>query len=224
MMGRLERLGMMGRITAIWLLQLFLMLSAAPAISQEQPLVLDKISGLPCLNSTPTCISKLTSLAVQNSLEIANLEERLALANQTISHQKSKLWTSWLNPNPVAVVQNLLGGGDRQTAELRIAQLQLNESELIRRRSQLEEDLGRELTLLVQEYERTVNQLKLAQSEAHLHSTRLSVMDLSYRQGNGSTTQMIGLWQQTDELAVKISELENRRSQVVRLVESLCGF
>ena len=88
-------------------------------------------------------------MAIQNSSEIQAIEERLDLADDRVGYQRSQQWTNYLTLDPMQLIQNLLGGGAVQRNEIAIAELEMRAADLIRRRQEVAEGLGRDIILLV---------------------------------------------------------------------------
>jgi hypothetical protein len=113
-------------------------------------------------------------LAVQNSQEIAVLEQAIAL-------QKKKLWTNWLSADglhPLAIAlriaRNMAGGGERAGAKLELARLALRQAELA---AQLRDSVTR----MVLAYETAQRQLTKAEAKFVAHQTRLRWLVFSQR-------------------------------------------
>lgn len=161
---------------------------------------------LPCLDSSPSCLETLSHLAVQNSREIAVLEQASQL-------QKKKLWTGWLNAdglNPVAIglriMRNVAGGGDRAAAKLEIARLEL-------RRNEVETELRRSILQAMLLYESAERHVQDAEAKLLTHRNRLTLLQIAYRLGEGSTETMLQLWQTETELerAVENAQLAHQQ-------------
>ena len=73
----------------------------------------------------------LTEQAIEQSSEIAAIEEQLALTDERQNYAESRRWTNYLTLDPVRLVQNVLGGGDVQRDRLAIAALELEAENLI---------------------------------------------------------------------------------------------
>ena len=160
-----------------------------PAMNQE----------LPCSDSSAECLRRLGDLAVDNCVELRVIDEALA-------YQRRKLWTSWLSAdglNPLAVAlrvtRNLAGGGDRATARLEISQLE-------RRRAEVEAGLRLAVAERVAELEAARRRLDLARERKAAHGSRLSLSAVGYRTGEGSTEEMMALWQTREEMRGRVAE------------------
>ena len=153
----------------------------------------------PCSDSSAECLRRLGDLAVENCLELRVIDRALA-------YQRRKLWTSWLSAdglNPLAVAlrvtRNLAGGGDRAAARLEIAQLE-------RRRAEVEAGLRLSVAERVAELEAARRRLDLARERKAAHGSRLSLSAVGYRTGEGSTEEMMALWQTREEMRGRVAE------------------
>lgn len=174
-----------------------------------------------CLSSSPECLASLTEQAIEQSSEIAAIEEQLALTDERQDYAESRRWTNYLTLDPLRLVQNVLGGGDVQRDRLAIASLELEGANLIRRREAIAENLAREVVEAVLNYERLERELSLIDSQLMTHLQRVGVMEASYRTGQGSTTTMLSVWQRTEELSAALEEKRIAQSQVQRGLEVL---
>lgn len=190
-----------------WFVSSSLSIASCPAQALPRPIPAEKMDapqeenngqrttdhGLPCLDSSPVCLQTLSDLAVQNSREIAVLDQAITL-------QKKKLWTSWLNADgwhPFAIglriARNLAGGGDRAALKLDIARLELRQAELA---AQL-----RNLSVqAVLAYETSQRQLNVKETKLAAHQVRLRLLTTEYRLGEGNTEAMLQWWQTEREL------------------------
>lgn len=159
-------------------------------------------SGLPCSDSSPGCLKQLGDLAAAHSPELQILDRALA-------YQRRKTWTSWLNAdglNPLAVglrvARNLAGGGDMAAARLEIARLEA-------RRAEVEAGLRLAVAQGVAEVQAAARRLELARARLEAHRTQVEIISFGYRLGQGSTEEMIKLWQAGEELRGQITEAES---------------
>jgi hypothetical protein len=170
---------------------------------------------LPCLDSSPACLERLSALAVEQSQELKVLDEAIKL-------QKSKLWTTWLaadsfNPLGMAlrVGRNLAGGGDRAAGKLTIDQLKLRRAEVI-------VQIRQNLITSVLSYEAAARARELASSRLAVYTTNLPIIELAYRLGDGETSAMLSLWEHGEELRAALAkteaELARERNTIILLV------
>ena len=162
-------------------------------------------------------------MAIRNSSEIQAIEERLDLADDRVGYQRSQQWTNYLTLDPMQLIQNLLGGGAVQRNEIAIAELEMRAADLIRRRQEVAEGLGRDIIRLVLRWERLERDAELLDSQLLTQRQRVAVLEAGYRTGGGSTTTMMSEWRQTEELAARREEKQIERNQVQRELEALVG-
>lgn len=158
----------------------------------------DKDVTLPCTDPSPQCIQQLGDLALAGSLEIKTLDE-------AIKYQKKKMWSSWLNAdgfNPVAVgfrvLRNVIGGGDRAVLKLEIARLE-------QRRSAVEDSLRQSVAATLVDLDAARQRREQAIARLRGHEAREQLMLIGYRLGEGSTEQLLQLYQRRDELRAEIA-------------------
>jgi hypothetical protein len=191
---------------------------SAPSLAQAVP------TSLPCLDSSPTCLATLTELAIENSSEIEAIEQRLALTAQQFDYAEARSWTNYLTLDPLALVQNILGGGDMHRDRLVIATLELQAADLVRRREAVAEALAREVVDLVLSYERLERQLDLLATQLETQQLQQATMEAAYRTGQGSTQTMLTVWQRTEDLSVRLDEHMVTQGQTRAELEHVIGY
>lgn len=129
-----------------------------------------------------------------------------------------------LDLNPFNLISSIFGGGSFRDVDIRIAELDLRASDLVRRRAEVMVQLHDEITDLVLDVERGDRQIELLQTQQRSHQQRVAVMEAGYRTGAGDTAQMIGLWQQTENLAARLIEATVNREQSVRRLLEITGY
>jgi hypothetical protein len=179
---------------------------------------------LPCHNSQPTCLNQLTQTAIASNLELKTIDQRLTATQTRIDQQRRGKWKTWVQPNPIGIVANILGGGDAQRVEQAIGDLELNLGELHRRRAEVETNLRGQVLAAVLEVERVDRQIEGMKGAQAASSQRLAVIEAGYKFGRGSTAEMIGLWQAAEAEKAKVQEVEMGRSQVIQKLAGLTGF
>jgi hypothetical protein len=191
---------------------------------------------LPCLESSPDCLATLTTLAISQSSEIAAINQRLELTSDRINYAQAREWTlylpssttSFLSADPVQwidplrLVQNLLGGGDVAANRLAISDLEIKAADLLRRREEVAEAIAEDVIDLVLDYEASGRRLEALDGRLTTQLQRQAVLEVRYRTGQGTTDQMLSMWQQTDELRARIDEVQIDQDQTVRELEVLC--
>jgi hypothetical protein len=169
---------------------------------------------VPCFDSSAECLRRLGDLATANNLE-------LKVIDQALAYQRRKVWTSWLNAdglNPLAmglrVARNLAGGGDRAAMKLEVAQLE-------RRRAEVEAGVRLAVAQSVAELEAAGDRLAISRARSDEHRLRLRLLTVGYRLGDGSTEEMIRLWQTGEELRGQVTAAEAEQSRARLRLESL---
>ena len=163
----------------------------------------------------------LTQQAIEQSSEIAAINEQLALAADRQDYTESRRWTNYITLDPMRLVQNVLGGGDVQRDQIAIASLELEAADLIRRRAAVAENLASDVVGLVLKYEKLGREVELAQSQLETHQMRTAVMEAAYRSGGGSTTSMLSVWQRAETLAARAQEKRILKIQVQQELEAI---
>jgi hypothetical protein len=193
---------------------------------------------IPCLDSSSECIEQLTGKAIANSTELVTLDEQIALidkrlvvAGERIEHTSKKRWTNYLSTDPLRIAANVFGGGDVQRDNIAIADLEVKSAELEayranlhRRQAEVKSKLKEEVLGLVLEYEAAEREYVLAQSKLANYSQQRQLIEIDYQFGNGSTTQMLGLWQQGEGLEAQVMEAESKKAEITRKLQQLTGF
>ena len=202
---------------------------------QSSPLLPSTPAPLPCLDSSSECVELLAAKAIANSPELVTLDEQIALiderlvvAEKRIDHTSKKRWTNYISSDPVRIVTNVLGGGDVQRDHIAIADLEVKSAELEayranlhRHKAEVKSQLREEVLGLVLEYEAAQREYVLAQSKLATYSQQRQLIEIDYQYGNGSTTQMLNMWQQGESLEAEIIQIDNQRDRVVRLIMQL---
>jgi predicted ATPase len=174
----------------------------------------------------------LTGKAIANSPELVTLDEQIALidkrlvvAGERIEHTSKKRWTNYLSTDPLRIAANVFGGGDVQRDNLAIADLEVKSAELevdranlYRRQAEVSSQLKEDVLGLVLEYEAAEREYILAQSKLTTYNQQRQLIEIDYQFGNGSTTQILSLWQQGESLEAEVIQIDNKRSQVIRKI------
>jgi predicted ATPase len=193
------------------------------------------MTELPCLDSSSKCIEQLTEKAIANSSELVTLDEQIALidkrlevAGERIEHTSKKRWTNYLSTDPLRIVANLLGGGDVQRDNLAIADLEVKSAELEvqlanlhRRQAEVKSKLKEEILSLVLNYETASREYALAQSKLATYHQQRQLIEIDYQFGNGSTTQMLSMWQQGESLEAEVVQIESKKAEITRKIQQL---
>lgn len=162
---------------------------------------------------------KLAEMAIAHSSEVAAINERLALANEHVKYAERRRWTSYLTLDPLRLVQNILGGGDIQAQQLAIADLEIQAADLVRRRAEIAEGLAKEVVESVLRWERLDREIALLDSQIQTQQQQRLVLEAAYRTGQGSTTNMLGVWQRSEDLAAARGEaLVEQQQTLVKII------
>jgi predicted ATPase len=193
---------------------------------------------LPCLDTSSECIEQLTERAIANSSELVTLDEQIALidkrlvvAGERIEHTSKKRWTNYLSTDPLRIAANVFGGGDVQKVTIAIADLEVKSAELEadranlhRRQAEVKSQLKEDILGLVLEYEAAEREYVLAQSKLATYNQQRQLIEIDYQFGNGSTTQMLSMWQQGESLEANVMETESQKVEITRKLQQLTGF
>ncbi|WP_346293959.1 hypothetical protein [Sphaerothrix gracilis] len=145
----------------------------------------------------------------------------MELTSDRIDYAEARQWTDYLTLDPLRLVQNLLGGGDVQENRLAIAHLEIQAADLIRRREEVAEGLARDVIDGVLEYEALERRRVMLARQLKTQRQRQAVMEVRYRTGQGSTDQMLRVWQRSEDLQARLEEVAIAQRQVVRALEVL---
>ena len=169
------------------------------------------------------CLTQITQMAIDQSSEIEAINQQLELTDDRQEYARNRQWTNYLTLDPIRLVQNVSGGGDVQRDRLAIADLELREAELIRRRESEAEFIAGEIVGLVLSYEKLGREAELIESQLENHLLQVTIQEARYRTGQGSTRNMLMLWQRTDTLEARCQERRIGQAQDKRALEILTG-
>ncbi|MEO1801066.1 MAG: hypothetical protein AAFR62_11690 [Cyanobacteria bacterium J06629_2] len=187
------------------------------------------------MSSSSKCIELLAAKAIANSPELVTLDEQIALidkrlvvAGKRIEHTSKKRWTNYISSDPLRIAANVLGGGDVQRDNIAIADLEVKSAELEayranlhRRKSEVKSQLQEEILSLVLEYEAAEREYVLAQSKLANYSQQRQLIEIDYQFGNGSTTQMLSMWQQGESLEAEVMKIESKKTEITRKIQQM---
>ncbi len=190
------------------------------------------------MSSSSECIELLAAKAIANSPELVTLDEQIALidkrlvvAEKRIDHTSKKRWTNYLSIDPLRIAANVLGGGDVQKDNIAIANLEVKSAELEayranlhRRKAEVKSQLREKVLGLVLEYEAAEREYVLVQSKLATYSQQRQLIEIDYQFGNGSTTQMLSMWQQGESLEAEVVQVGNKKSKIIRKLQQITGF
>lgn len=192
---------------------------------------------LPCLDSSRECLETLSDAAIARSPEIQSIDDRLELVGKQIKRQYQRRWTAFLpliplsgrglsleSLNPLTIIATAFGGGAVRDVDLKIAELEVRVSDMVRRKAEVMVTLRDRIIELVLDYEAAERQRSLIESRITTHQQRVAVLEISYRLGEGSTETMLPLWQRTEELQAQLAEVAVKREQSLRKLLELTGY
>lgn len=176
------------------------------------------LDALPCLDRSSACVDRLTELAIAGDPRIRVLDERLELLAQRMGRQYERRWSSVLGTlgdllslNPFRLLESLFGGGGVRDTDLKLAELEAQTSSLLHQRAAAVAQVRDTVADLVLRYEEQVRSVSLLESEWLAHRQRLHILEVSYRLGEGTTPQMLGLWQDADALRSRLDAAISQR-------------
>ncbi|MEL7010226.1 MAG: hypothetical protein AAFY50_25470 [Cyanobacteria bacterium J06648_1] len=105
--------------------------------------------------------------------------------------------------------------------EVKSGELEAYRANLHRRQAEVKSQLREEVLDLVLEYEAAERKYILAQSKLNTYSQQRQLIEIDYQFGNGSTTQMLSLWQQWESLETEILRIENKNASIVKKLAKL---
>ncbi len=74
---------------------------------------------------------------------------------------------------------------------------------------------------LVLEYEAAEREYVLAQSKLATYDRQRQLIEIDYQFGNGSTTQMLSMWQQGERLKADVIQIESKKAEITRKIQQL---
>ncbi len=183
-----------------------------------------------CLNSGDECVQELTERAIASSFKletltarIALIDERLELAEDRIEYTRKKKWTNYISANPINILQNIFGGGSVQRDNIAIASLEIRTADLLAAKAELERQQEEEkvkisdrVLRLLLDYEAAQRRHELLKNQLETLEQQQRVARVSYRNGRGSTSQMLSMGDKRDRLSEKIVEVEIEQDEAVR--------
>ncbi len=190
-----------------------------------------------CLNSSDECVEELTEKAIASSFKLETLaeritliDERLELAEDRIDYVSKKSWTNYISTNPVNIIQNIFGGGDVQRDRIAIANLEIRTADLLAAKAELERQqseekvkIGDRILRLLLDYEAAQRRHELLKNQLQTLEQQQKVARVAYRNGRGSTSQMLSMGDKRDRLSEKIVEVEIGKDEAVRELGQLAG-
>ncbi len=191
-----------------------------------------------CLNSSDECVRELTEKAIASShkletltARIALIDERLELAEDRIKYTRNKKWVNYISANPVDIIQNIFGGGAVQRDNIAIASLEIRTADLLAAKAELERQqseekvkIGDRVLRLLLDYEAAQRRHELLNNQLQTLEQQQKVARVSYRNGRGSTSQMLSMGDKRDRTIEKIVEVEIEMDEAVRELGQLYDY
>ncbi|MDJ0901572.1 MAG: hypothetical protein QNJ55_22470 [Xenococcus sp. MO_188.B8] len=199
-------------------------------MSSDESVIKLNVDAEFCLNSSNECVQELTEKAIANSFKLETLaeritliDERLELAEDRIEYTRKKKWTNYISANPVDIIQNIFGGGSVQRDNIAIANLEIRTADLLAAKAELERqqeeekvEISDRVLRLLLDYEAAQRRHELLNKQLQTLEQQQRVARVSYRNGRGSTSQMLGMSDKRDRTIQKIVEVEIKKDEAVR--------
>ncbi|QCS48140.1 hypothetical protein FEK30_00950 (plasmid) [Picosynechococcus sp. PCC 11901] len=142
-------------------------------------------------------------MAQAKNVEVSRLENLEA----SVDYQRDRRWTTWLTPNPIGILQNLFGGGDRQRAELQIrtTEAQADASRL----NLIEADIRTEMRkkAIAAEIQADLDQLADLEAELMAEQKRLQLFEIYFQRGQGSPAEYLNFQNRLAQLTAEKEKL-----------------
>ena len=175
---------------------------------------------------------------MERSPELQTLDERIALidrqlqlAGQRIDQANARQWTGYLTTDPIAILQNLFGGGQVQQQrmaitdlEIRAADLEAAKAELERQRAAKRSQLGEQVLTLVIAYETAGDREQAILAQLSNHDLLTRITEIDYRLGGSSTETYLTRIAQREQLEIQWNRYRLERETAKRQLLSLTGF
>lgn len=164
----------------------------------------------------------LQQCAIQQSRELALLQERLALLQRRLRSQQVNGWTAWLTTDPVELAANVLGGGRVGQRQVAAAELEYKQAELDVLVETKAQALREQVANTVLEVERVGRAIALTQKQLAAEQQRLAMARIGYRLGEGSRDGFLAQQLRVEALEARVVELEAEQEQLRGRLGLLC--
>lgn len=143
-------------------------------------------------------MATLTQCQIENDpdlqviVQAKNVEaSRLENLEASVDYQRDRRWTTWLNPNPIGIIQNLFGGGDRQRAEIQIrtTEAQADASRLNLVEADIRTEMRRQA--IADQIQADLDQLAQLETELTAEQKRLQLFEIYFQRGQGSPAEYL---------------------------------
>ena len=128
--------------------------------------------------------------------------------------ERDRLWTTWLTADPVALIGNVFGGGDRQRAELTIDNLELTAARLETDAATLESRQAEMMDTIEREIAATLAERDELSRRIATDEQRLKIYELSFIDGEGSIDSYLSRRQRLDDMHVNLQTIDDELRQI----------
>ncbi|WP_255447810.1 hypothetical protein [Picosynechococcus sp. PCC 11901] len=168
-------------------------------------------------------MTTLTQCQIENDPDLAliaqakNVEaSRLENLEASADYQRDRRWTTWLNPNPIGIIQNLFGGGDHQRAELQIrtTEAQADASRL----NLIEADIRTEMRkkAIAEQIQADLDQLADLEAELMAEQKRLQLFEIYFQRGQGSPAEYL-------DFQNRLAQLTAEKEKLAATINDICN-
>ena len=215
-------------------------------VDNQEQLINNTNSELPCLDTTNPCVEQLTQAAIASSLTLQTLNERITLIDERLAlmgdrkdYAESKLWTNYIPTttnidgiiDPFAWLRNLAGGGDKQRVRLRIADLEVKGATLEAARAGLERQreeekvkLGEKVLQLLLSYEAATREVELVESQIKTFEVSRELFRIRYQLGRETTEEWLSFQEKENRLNEQLILGMIKQDEAVRELRQLIGL
>ena len=215
-------------------------------VDNQEQLINNTNSELPCLDTTNPCVEQLTQAAIASSLTLQTLNERITLIDERLAlmgdrkdYAESKLWTNYIPTttnidgiiDPFAWIRNLAGGGDMQRDRLRIADLEVKGATLEAARAGLERQreeekvkLGEKVLQLLLSYEAATREVELVESQIKTFEVSRELFRIRYQLGRETTEEWLSFQEKENRLNEQLILGMIKQDEAVRELRQLIGL
>jgi outer membrane protein TolC len=137
----------------------------------------------------------------------------------------------YLTTDPIAILQNLFGGGQVQQQrmaitdlEIRAADLEAARAELERQRAAKRSQIGEQVLMLVIAYETAGDRERAILAQLSNHDLLTRITEIDYRLGGSSTETYLTRIAQREQLEIQLNRYRLERETAKRQLLSLTGF
>ncbi|WP_038028023.1 TolC family protein [Picosynechococcus sp. NKBG15041c] len=142
-------------------------------------------------------------------------QSRLTNLEASANYQRDRAWTSWLTPNPIGILQNLFGGGDRQRAELQIraTTTQAEASRLNLLETEIRSEERRQA--ITNQIQADLDQLAQLETDLTAEQKRLQLFEIYFQRGQGSPAEYLNIQN-------RLAQLTTEKEQLTTKIDAIC--